>query len=461
MATRTAPIAYPQQLEVSRWLVPFVFLVAFAVRLAVVFYLFRGIAGSDMHFQHLGGEVGNVARSLASGRGFSSPFSPWSGHTAMAPPLYTFLLAGVFWLLGIYSSTSAFAILSINSLLSALTCIPIYFGAKHSLGMRGARVAASAWAFYPLSIYFSAGHVGDYSLTALLFATCFCIAQRIHNAPNPAAWMGWGLLYGLTALSNPAVLSVLPFLIAIALWKMHRYGSLWLLNGALTLAAAAAVIAPWTIRNYLAVGTFCPVQDNSWQGFYAGNFGDSSGPDPASASPASNPVEMQAFLQMGEPAYLAQKHTLAAEWVRRHPFSFASAALRRAVYFWSGFWSFSRDYMQRGTVNISGIVFVGSITLLMLRGIRRFSRMNPSAGLPYLALVGVFPVAYYFSHSIIGFRQPIEPAILVLAIAGLFPLRQVHSGYPTPRDHQWIGEERALEPESPMEGYLFVDALRY
>jgi 4-amino-4-deoxy-L-arabinose transferase-like glycosyltransferase len=434
---------------------------AFAVRLAVVLFLCRRIPDSNWSFEQFGGEVGWVARSLAGGHGFSSPFSPWSGHTAMVPPLYTFLLAGVFRLFGVYSPASAFVILSINSLLSALTCIPVYFSAKHSLGMRGARVAACVWAFYPLSIYFSAAHVGDYALTALLFTTCFCIAQRIHSAPNPAAWMAWGLLYGLTALSNPSVLSVLPFLIALALWKMRRYGSLWVLNGALTLVAAGAVIAPWTIRNYLDLGALSPVQDNYWLGFYAGNFGDSSSPNPASANPASNPVQMEAFLRMGEPAYLAQKHTLAAEWVRRHPLSFAGIAARRVLYFWTGFWSFSRDYMQRGSVNFSGLVFLVSITLLMLRGVRRFLRLNSSAGLPYLVLVGIFPIAYYLSHSVIGFRQPIEPAILVLALAGLFPLRRVHSGSPTPRDHQWIGEERALEPETPMECYTFVDTLRY
>jgi hypothetical protein len=112
-------------------------------------------------------------------------------------------------------------------------------------------------------------------------------------------------------------------------------------------------------------------------------------------------------------------------------------------------------------VNFSGLIFVVSITLLLLRGVRRFVRMNPTAGMPYLVLIGIFPIACYFSHSVMGFRQPIEPAILVLAMAGLFPLRKVHSGYPTPRDHQWIGEERALEPESPMDCYIFVDTLRY
>jgi hypothetical protein len=47
---------------------------------------------------------------------------------------------------------------------------------------------------YPFAIYFSAGRVWEYSLTGLLFTTCFCIAQRIHRAATPLAWLGWGAL---------------------------------------------------------------------------------------------------------------------------------------------------------------------------------------------------------------------------------------------------------------------------
>ncbi|MGD0521249.1 MAG: glycosyltransferase family 39 protein [Terracidiphilus sp.] len=418
MATSTAHKAQPEQKITSRRLLSVIILAALAIRLVVVCFTYRGLPDADKFYEQFGWEIGWVARALAAGHGFSSPFFPWSGPTALVPPLYTFLLAAVFRIFGIYSLTSGFVILSINSLLSSLTCIPIYFSAKYSLGARGAKFAAWAWAFYPFAIYFSAGRVWEYSLTALLFTTCFCIAQRIHSTANPLAWLGWGLLYGVTALSNPSVLSMLPFLLALALYRVRRSGRRWLLNATLTALAVLAVVTPWTIRNYRALGILCPVRDNYWLEFYAGNFGDTSDPNPSSAHPASNAVEMQKFLFMGEPAYLAEKHTLAVAYVSHHPLFFAYVSLRRVIYYWSGFWSFSAEYMNREPFELPNLFFCGGITLLMLRGARRFWRQNRAAALPYLVLIAVFPLTYYITHPLMDYRQPIEPAIIVLATAG-------------------------------------------
>jgi hypothetical protein len=61
--------------------------------------------------------------------------------------------------------------------------------------------------------------------------------------------------------------------------------------------------------------------------------------------------------------------------------------------------------------------------------------------LPYLVLIAVFPLTYYLSHPLIDYRQPIEPAILVLVIAGAQPWKRLQpSGL-----NRWIGAERALE----------------
>jgi hypothetical protein len=54
----------------------------------------------------------------------------------------------------------------------------------------------------------------------------------------------------------------------------------------------------------------------------------------------------------------------------------------------------------------------------MLRGARRFWRQNRAAALPYLVLIAVFPLTYYITHPLMDYRQPIEPAIIVLATAG-------------------------------------------
>jgi len=77
-----------------------------------------------------GWEMGRIASSLATGHGFSNQFGPPTGPTAWEPPLYPYLTAGVFLVFGIYSKASAFVLLTLNSVFSALTCVPIFLIAK-------------------------------------------------------------------------------------------------------------------------------------------------------------------------------------------------------------------------------------------------------------------------------------------------------------------------------------------
>ncbi|HMD77523.1 MAG TPA: glycosyltransferase family 39 protein [Terracidiphilus sp.] len=431
----------------TRWLLPIIIFLAFAIRLVVVCFTYRGLPDADKFYEQFGWEMGWIARALASGHGFSSPYFPWSGPTAIEPPLYPALLSAVFRLSGIYSLASGFVILSINSLLSALTCIPVYFSAKYSLGARGAKIAAWVWAFYPFAIYFSAGRVWEYALTGLLFTTCFCIAQRIDRAANPLAWLGWGALCGVTALSNPSILSTLPFLLALALYEARRSGGRWLLNGALTALAALAVLTPWTIRNYRALGILCPVRDNIWLEIYADNFGnapwDPSSPPSADKRPypASNPAELHKYLSLGETAYLAEKHALSIDDFSHHPqyYFLVHQTLRRIFYYWTGYWSFSAEEIRAQPFEPANVFYVSCVTLLMLRGIRRFWRLNRAVVLPYLVLIGIFPLTYSITNPLMDYRQAIEPAIIVLAISGAVPWRRMKTGHL----QDWIGAERA------------------
>jgi len=400
-----------------------------AIRLVVVVLTYRSLPDADKHFEAFGWEMGWIARALAAGHGFSSPYFPITGPTAMQPPLYPSLLATVFHFFGIYSLTSAFIILSLDSLLSSLTCIPVYFSAKYSLGEKPAQVAAWVWALYPFSIYFSATRVWEYALTGLLFTTSFCIAQRIHRAASPWPWLGWGLLAGLTALSNPSTLATLPFLLGLALYQVHKTRRPWALKGALTLAATIAVLAPWTIRNVRALGILCPVRDNFWLEVYDDNGGDMS-LDPSFAHPSSNPAEMQKFLSMGEPAFLAEKRVLAINYLRQHPGFFIAKTVRRVLYYWTGFWSLSAREIREQPYEPANIFQVCGITFLMVCGIRGLIKRNRDACLPYLALIGIFPLTYYVTHPLMDYRQPIEPAIIVLATAGALSLRRSRASDP-------------------------------
>jgi 4-amino-4-deoxy-L-arabinose transferase-like glycosyltransferase len=427
MATFAAPVTRDHQKTALRWRLALPVLAAFALRLIVVVFYYRQLPDANLYYEQFGWEVGWVARALAGGHGFSSPVWPITGPTAMVPPLYTFLLAGIFKLFGTYTLASGFIILTLNSLFSSLNCIAVYFSARYALGARAARIAAWTWALYPFAIYFSADRVWEYALTSLLFTTCFCLAQRLHAAGKWPAWAGFGLLYGITAQSNPCVLSVFPFLLAFALWRARVPSPRRLLLGTSAVAALVVALAPWTLRNYRVLHVLCPVRDDYWINIYAGNYNNSSPINPPSnpsAHPPSNPAEMQKFLAMGEVPYLAEKHALAAQWIRSHPGDFFRAVRRRVLYYWTGYWSLRPAYRAIEPTELPNMFYVCSVTALMLLGLFRLLRSNAVAAIPYLILVVIFPLTYYLSLVLMDYREPIEPAIVVLAVAGALSLRR-------------------------------------
>ena len=396
-----------------------VILIALAIRFAVVALVFRDVAAPTLDHNEFGWEMGWTARSIALGQGFSSPFLPISGPTALVPPIYPYLLAGVFRLFGIYSPLSAFVILSFNSLLSALTAIPIYFAVKQTLSPRLARFAACAWALYPFSIYYAADRVWDYALTVFLFSCCFWLLQSLHRR-GLAAWLGFGVLYGVTALSNPSILSLLPFFLIFATvqgWKANRRT---FLNGLVAALAVIAVCAPWMIRNGRALHTSPTMRSGFWLEFYAGNNGDSFESNIAWVHPANNPVEMQKYIAMGEIAYMDRAKALSIDFVQHHPGWVAFATVRRIVRFWTSFWSLNARYLAKEPTDIPNFFFCTALTLLMLRGLRRWGRIDRAAVIPYWLALAIFPIPYYLTHASPDYRQPIEPIIAILVTVGIF-----------------------------------------
>ncbi len=397
---------------------------ALAVRLVVVGFVFRDQTAPADHHAQFGWEMGWVARSIALGHGFSSPFDPATGPTALVPPLFPYLLAGVFRVFGLYTAGAAFAILAINSLFSALTCVPVYLSARYAAGERVALAAAWGWAVYPYSIYFSAARVWDYALTALLFTVCFYVGQRLHRRTSAAAWVGFGALYGVAMLANPSILPLFFVFLAVAAFRLRQAGSRWMLHSSVASIAALAMLAPWTIHTYRAMGVVRPVRDNFWMECWAGNNGDMFESNAKWAHPASSPAEMRRFQTLGETAYLREKQALAVDFIGRHPGFFVRASMRRAGAFWTGFWSFDPAYLRQEPLQNADIFFCTTMTLLMLAGAFGLWRENRGKALPYVILIALFPLTYYVTHASPDYREPIEPEIVVLAAVGVESLRR-------------------------------------
>ena len=72
-------------------------IVALAVRLAVIPFTYHEWMDPFV-LEHWA--FGRIARSIASGHGFGSPFAD-TGLSALLPPVYSYLLAGIFKIFGI------------------------------------------------------------------------------------------------------------------------------------------------------------------------------------------------------------------------------------------------------------------------------------------------------------------------------------------------------------------------
>ena len=165
------------------------------------------------------GKWGASPAHLALGQGFSNPYGDSTGPTAWEPPLYPYWMAGVFKIFGVYSAASAWVLLIFNSLFNALTCIPIFFIANWVIDERAAWWSAWIWALLPYEMYWADSLALGHDLLPVRAGLHFSSLARTRILPGWKGWVLYGFLWGLIALSNPSILSFLPF---SGLWIWYR-----------------------------------------------------------------------------------------------------------------------------------------------------------------------------------------------------------------------------------------------
>jgi 4-amino-4-deoxy-L-arabinose transferase-like glycosyltransferase len=225
-------------------------IVALCVRLAVMTFVYPNRLNPARDHWRFAGETGRIARSLAEGQGFSSPFFAPTGPTAWLAPVFPVLLAGVFHFFGVYTRASALVILSLDCLLAALTCIPVFFIARRTFDDSAALWAGWIWAFFPYSINFSVNFVWDTTLSTLLMALLFLAALKLEDVPRWWPWFGFGALVGFAALTNAVLLGPMPFLALWLLYHLRKRHHPWFAPGAAALLAVLMVVSPWFLRKY-------------------------------------------------------------------------------------------------------------------------------------------------------------------------------------------------------------------
>lgn len=396
-------------------------LAALVLRLAVTpFHNFENLMDAD-HIHAW--EQGNVAEALLAGRGFGSALMS-SQPSAMMPPVYPLIVAVLFHLFGIHTAASIFAVHALNCLFNALACIPIFLMARRSFGERAGWWAAWAWAFFPYGIYFSAAWAWSTHLLLLCLCWLLYLAQDMERSSRLGLWAGFGLLAGFAGLTEPSALVVVPFLIALACWRLFNDGQRWLLPGLVASLVMAATLSPWLIRNAIVFQRFIPMRDSMGLELWMGNNGYDLRWTSDDLHPLHDTKELADYNSMGELAYMDHKAQQAKVYIRDHPMWYVWMCVRRSFYIWTGFWSFNRDYLMLEPMDPANIPFATSLTLLGLLGLLLGWSEKPYEVLRYSGVLFLFPILYYFTHPEPYHLRPLDPLLVMLGCSAILTLRE-------------------------------------
>lgn len=366
-----------------------------------------------------GWEMLTVARTLATRGEFADPFSILAtGPTAMVPPVYPIVLAG---LLHLFGDTPLFVWMTIT-----LCCAVhgLYAALLPDLGRRllnddRAGQAAAALACFVPAFTMMPQWDTIYTATALL-------AYLLYARPvdQPAAWLGTGALAGLMSLLNPITLPVTGLR---TLWLLPRRPRAALLLAAWGLGAALAA-GPWLARNHAVLGTW-NARTNFGTTFYTSN-NDCAEPGIVEIMRSGcydryqvnkNLDEAKLAAQIGEAAYDHLRTADTWAWIGAHPGQFADLTRSRIRRFWFPSPRWQTPYAIAGWIT-SILGFAG--LLWMAR------RRAPGAGY-LIAVCLVLPLPYYVIFSDIRYRAPFLWA------------SQLPAGYCLARAISWVQSRRS------------------
>jgi 4-amino-4-deoxy-L-arabinose transferase-like glycosyltransferase len=386
-------------------------LIALILRLAVIpFDTIENLMDAD-HIHAW--EQGNTAEALLAGHGFGSPFVS-TQTSAIMPPVYPLIVAAIFAVFGVHTAHSIFAVHAFDCLINSLACIPIFLVARRSFGLRVGLWAGWAWVFFPYGIYFAAAWAWSTHLLMLSLCWLLYLAQEMEVSTRLGLWCGFGLLAGFAGLVEPSILVVVPFLLLLAAWRLAHERKSWFLPGLVASLTLAATIAPWLIRNAVDFHRFIPMRDSMGLELWMGNNGYSTRFTSDQIHPLHDAQELADYNTMGELAYMDLKAAQAKAYIHARPAWYAKMCLRRAVYLWTGYWSFSSDYLEMEPADPFNVPFATTLTLVALAGLWLAWKRAPHEAIRFGGVMFLFPIVYYFTHPEPYHMRTLDPLVVIL-----------------------------------------------
>jgi 4-amino-4-deoxy-L-arabinose transferase-like glycosyltransferase len=364
-----------------------------------------------------------IAQHIAEGRGFVMTLgAPLLQDDAMTyqGPLYEFVLAGVYAVFGHHISL----IWILQAVLRALSALFIYLICVEIFGKEERRIgwfAAALFGFYPDLV-----EIGAMLMTETLFLffsalSTYCFI-RLFKKRSTAGIIALSLSFGAAVLTRSTVVACAPFIL-FWFWTQRAWK-----HTALFLVLLAAILIPWTVRNYRIYHAFIPTMANFGYNLYTGNQLTGTGEGGA-------PPELSAiFDRLGMIKTNAYGVTYFKAFVTQHPFVYAKLTGLRVIKYFSvirpmGFWFYQTGIKQAAFVASSalwsfilfGLAFAGAFIAFFKE---KHRALNYLAG---FALVTCLPVIAILVET--RYRFPIYPFLAVFGGFALSRWLKDRSGY--------------------------------
>jgi 4-amino-4-deoxy-L-arabinose transferase-like glycosyltransferase len=394
--------------------------VAFAARLAFAAAFHLGEVprpGSDQY------DYTRYAWNLAHGNGYMGP-EPGRGVTdtpsAYIPPGTPAFYAAIYLVAGESPATLRIA----QCLLDAASVVVLFFLARATIGPRGAWIAATMFAFYPLALFNTRELMTETLYVFLLLSLALICVTRL--APQP----GWkpaaaaGVVMGATILTRPTLLFFLPFYV---LWAALVFRS-WKgrAAAAMVLVVAAAVVLPWTIRVSRLYHRFVLVAPTAWTVMIQGN-NRIVATDPKYAGYCIWYSRIPEYAHEFDGLNLVEREdkakALMLKWLGENRDKWATLVVNKAIRFWTPL--LKQDNLLRKAVMLvswGGVLVLFAPAFLATIG-RDLRRGNPRIWLHFFVLATFLQALIYFGLP--RYRYPMEPFCIILAALTLDWLARV------------------------------------
>lgn len=403
----------------SPWFWPAViFLVAAALRLVYVFQVrytpFFQTLGLDAHY------FDRWARALASGRGTDGAY--------FMSPLYPYFLAAIYRLFG----RDLLVVRLFQMTLGSLSCVLAYRIGLEAFDRRVAIVAGLVSACYGALIFYDGSMVLAPLLVVLNLLALFLLL-RADRTGHPALYALAGASLALAAIGRAAALVFAP----VAVWwilaraRGTRKGGAGLARqsskpalrrAVLFLAGTAVVIAPVTVRNFLASGDFVLITSNGGLNFYIGNseistggYAKPEGLDLEVDVEGRNIAQRDLGTELGPSGVSAYWLGRARSFISANPGRWAALLLRKLSFTMSSYelpqlenYYFQRSYSGLLSLPLPGFAIVapfGILGLMLSLGRRRSRLLSLFVAAHVASIVAFFVVARY--------RLPIVPVLIL------------------------------------------------